>query len=202
MKAVPPLAAVVLAAGDSQRMGRPKALLRTPAGTFLERAVALAGAAQMAPVRIVVGRAAAAIAEAHPHLAHSCVVNPTPELGQLHSLRLALASLPEGVEGAAVFLVDHPSVRPETVSKLARVWRQHPAAIVVPVHEARRGHPVIFPRTVWDELHRVPLEAGARAVVLADERRLMAVPVDDPGVVADIDTPEEYRQLLESRHDH
>ncbi len=190
----PPLAAVILAAGDSRRMGTAKALLATGQGTFLERVVA--AAASLAPVLVVVGREAAAIREAHPHLGVGWVVNEHPAYGQLHSLRLALAALPAETAGAVVLLVDHPLVTAATVASLAAAWRRRPSAIAVPVYRGQRGHPVIFPRAVWGELFAVPLEAGARAVVLAEEGRLLPVAVDDPGVVADIDTPDAYRTLV------
>lgn len=192
----PRVAAVVLAAGDSRRMGQPKALLRTPSGTFLERVVALARAAGLEPVRVVVGCDGPTICAALPALAPLCLHNPAPELGQLHSLRLGLASLPPESAAAAVLLVDHPLVLPDTVAALVAGFAASGRPIVVPSYRGQRGHPVIFSRRVWEELARAPLAAGARAVVASDPSRVLEVAVEDAGVVADIDTPEAFRQWV------
>jgi molybdenum cofactor cytidylyltransferase len=196
MTSGPRIAAVVLAAGDSRRMGQPKALLRTPSGTFLERVVALAQAVPLEPVRVVVGRDGPTICAALPALAPLCIHNPEPELGQLHSLRLALASLPAASQGAAVLLVDHPFVRAETITALVAAFHATGRPIVVPSYQGQRGHPVLFARCVWEELVRAPLEVGARAVVASEASRVLEVAVEDAGILADIDTPEAFRQWV------
>ncbi len=194
-----PVAAVVLTAGRSARMGRPKALLPVGRETFLERVVGVAAAAGLDPVRVVVGPHGKAIAAALPALGPLLVPNPDTELGQLHSLRLGLHALPAGVDAAVMFLVDHPLVRPDTVRTLVAAFRSGGRPVVVPVHGDRRGHPVLFGRAVFAELLEGPLEGGARRVVRADPSRVEEVAVDDSGILADVDTPEQYEELI--RHD-
>ena len=193
------LAAIILAAGDSTRMGRPKALLPLGKDTFLSRIVNLAIADGLDPVKIVVGRHAVEINEALADLSASLIINMQPELGQLSSLRLGLDSLPEEVDGAVVFLVDHPFVKAPALASLLEAFEAGEGEIVIPVYEGQRGHPVIFGRAVFEELFNAPLSQGARAVVRADPKRVVEVDVDDPGILADIDTPEAYEKALNER---
>jgi molybdenum cofactor cytidylyltransferase len=100
------------------------------------------------------------------------------------------------VDGFLLWPVDHPTVLPETVRKLVAAFREGGAPIVVPVHAGRRGHPVLFAAQLKDELLRAPDAVGARAVVVAHEDGLRTVEVHDPGVVADVDTPEAYARIV------
>ena len=89
-------------------------------------------------------------------------------------------------------LVDIPLVRTATVTALLRAWERDRAVLVRPLHEGRHGHPVIFGRTLLDALVHADLAHGAKPVVRSFARHAVNVPVDDPGVLIDFDTPEEY----------
>lgn len=191
-----PIAGVILAAGKSTRMGAPKALLPIGAETFVGRIVHTAQLAGLEPLRIVAASAFHAIAGAHPELAPLLVRNPNPELGQLASLRLGIASLAAEVDAAVVLLVDHPLVCAETVRALLRARRASQGAIVVPVYAGRRGHPALFGREVFAELAATPLGLGARAVVGRQPGRVIEVEVDDPGIHADVDSPSDYATMI------
>lgn len=191
------MAGVILAAGDSTRMGSPKALLRVCGESFVARLVRVARQAGVEPLRVVAGRHHDEIRTAHPDLASLLVHNPDPGLGQLHSLRLGLASLGEEATAALVFLVDAPLVKPETVRAVMEAFVRRRAVIVVPVDGGRRGHPVLFAREVFAELFATALADGARSVVRACPERVHEVEVDDPGILMDVDTPDEYGRLLE-----
>jgi molybdenum cofactor cytidylyltransferase len=188
------VAAAVLAAGRSSRMGRPKALLPLGGVTFLERVVATADGAGLSPVRVVIGAHREAIELALPWLHDRFVHNDRVEDGQLHSLRLVLRDLPASCEGCVVMLVDHPLVREGTVRALVQAFLEHRAPMVVPRFGARRGHPALFGRELFDPLCHGSLEGGARRVVRERGVRPLEVPVDDPGVLADVDTPGEYEE--------
>lgn len=193
------LAGVVLAAGSSRRMGTPKAALALAGETFVARVHAALGAAGLEPLVVVTGEHHDAVAAALP-VGHGAqlVRNPAPEHGQLSSLKVALRALLAGapeVTGAVVALVDHPAVAADTVRALARAAAAGGAAILVPTHAGRRGHPVVFQRGVWDELLATPDDAGARAVVRRDPTRVAEILVADPGVLLDVDTPEALAAL-------
>lgn len=178
-------------------MGSPKALLRYGTKTFVESIVDACLAAGLDPVVAVLGEDADNILNLCD-LSRSLVVrNPAPETGQIGSLKLGLAAISNrAVEAALVWPVDQPHVRIETVSSLLARFRGERAAIALPTYEGRRGHPVVFSRSVFDELLAAPAALGARAVVRADPTRVLEVPVTDRAVVEDIDTPESYEALL------
>jgi len=189
------IAGLILAAGYSRRMGSPKALLTIEGETFLDRIFRIAKSAGLDTIRIVVGSHSEEIRLALPALASNLIINENPELGQLHSLRLGLRSLPGTCKGAMVFLVDHPKVRLETVRSLLQAFNAGEGEIIIPSHGGRRGHPVLFARSVFDDLFSAPLEEGARAVMRGRPDLVAYVEVDDAGVLADIDTPSDYEAM-------
>lgn len=193
------VAGVVLAGGASRRMGRPKAGLLLEGRTFLAHAIATQRAAGIATIVVVAGADRGAVEAAMPASASAVLLdNPAPERGQLSSLKVALAHLlgDPAVTAALVALIDHPGVTAATLGRILAAARSaHHAAIVLPTHAGRRGHPVLFARAVWRELLATPDELGARAVVRSDPRRVLEVAVDDPGVLLDVDTPSDLQRL-------
>lgn len=191
-----PLPAIVLAAGASSRMGRPKALL--PAGgagpTFAHAVCASLAAGGADPI-VLVTRAelAGALRTAAP--GSTVVVNTDPDRGQLSSLLAGLAAL-DAPEAVLMTLVDVPLVRPETVRAIVDAWHRTHAPLVRPVHAGRHGHPVIFGAALLDALRHADLSLGARPVVRHFAPASVDVDVDDAGTIEDVDTPEAYARLL------
>ncbi len=185
---------VILAAGASRRMGRPKALLPLGKKTFL---TAIAGRYRRLglPVAVVVGSELGQRLPAELSWTRS-VVNPRVEDGPLSSLRRGLEVLPPDAPAVIVHPVDHPLVRPATLRSLLEMHLRHPEAILVPEFRGEPGHPTLFPRTVFAELREAPLESGARWVVERKPERVVRVPVQDPGVLRNIDTWELYRRWV------
>jgi len=190
------VAGVIPAAGSSTRMGRSKALLDAGGRSFLAATVGCLVAGGCRPVAVVLTdgqdeeerKAVAAGAVPLP--------NPDPGAGPITSLRVALRALEGEAAGVALLPVDHPLVRPETVQLLVEAFRESAAPVVLPTHRGERGHPGLFRHTVFPELLDPELEGGARAVVHAHLDEALLVEVDDPGVLADIDTPEAYREAF------
>lgn len=182
-------------------MGRPKALLPCGPGeiTFVRR-LALALAEGGVDGVLVVGRLgdAALLAEVDDFpMPARFVENPDTEAGQLSSLLAGLAAVDRpGVRGLLVTPVDAPLIEAATVAALLDWLRSTGAPIVRATYEGRHGHPVIFGRAVFDDLRHADPSLGARAVVRAYAGRVVDVAVNDPGVLGDVDTPENYRTLL------
>jgi molybdenum cofactor cytidylyltransferase len=188
--------AIVLAAGRSTRMGRPKALLRTSdeGETFVERILSTLVAGGIDDVVVVAGAEAAAIEE-RIGLRARIVVNPDVDRGQLSSMLVGLAVVDRpGVMAAMMAPVDQPFVSEATVRLLVDTWRRLRAPIVRPVRDDRHGHPVIFDRSTFDALRRADPAEGAKIVVRAHAARLCDVVVEDSAAFEDIDTPADYER--------
>jgi len=192
----PRVAGVIPCAGASTRMGRSKALLDAGGRSFLAATVGALVGGGCDPVVVVVGPGQVDEARRAKAAGAAVLENPDPGEGPITSLRLALAVLGTTVEGVAFLPVDHPGVRPETVAALVEAFRSGQAPLVLPAIQGRRGHPALFRRTLFPELVAPDLEGGARTVVDAHLDAAALVAVEDPGVVADIDTPEAYQDAF------
>lgn len=177
-------------------MGTPKALLDFHGETFVAR-LARVLSASCGSVTVVLGYNADTI---RPHVpaSASVAVNPDPSRGQLSSLQTGLAELPRDMDGFAFIPVDCPAVAEETVARLARAFASRPPAtkFVIPRMQSKRGHPVLAVRAIADEFLALTPTDEARMVVHRHVPHTEYVDVDDPGIFADIDTPEAYRRLL------
>jgi molybdenum cofactor cytidylyltransferase len=183
------LEGIVLAAGESRRMGYPKPLLEIGGRTFIAQIVE-AMLAVVPRLVIVIGahrdRVRAAIP---PDERITIVENPDYSRGQLSSLKVGLGVLRSDSTGALVHLGDHPMVRVETFRAIVDSYNRTGKPIVIARHDGRRGHPVLFDRAIFGELLSAPEEEGARHVVNADPSRVAYVDLDDPGINLDLDTP-------------
>jgi molybdenum cofactor cytidylyltransferase len=190
------IAATILAAGESRRMGFPKALLRYRKQTFLGTIFDSVVALGLRPLVVVAQGATKLHAERDLHCP-SVLVNDRPEAGPIGSVRVSIRSvLNHPVEALLVWPVDFPHVGLDTVRSLIDGFRSADLPIVVPQYEGRRGHPVLFARAVFQELLDAPDSEGARAVVRADPTRVLHVAVPDPAVVDSLNTPRAYLNLL------
>lgn len=189
-----PFEAILLAAGESRRMGYPKPLLKVGSRTFIE-ILAAAILQSVARLIVVVGAHADAVRAAIPADPRILVVeNPDFLKGQLSSIKAALPRVRAAAAGALIHLADHPMVRAETFAAVVDSYRRAGKPIAIARYRGRRGHPVLFARELFVELAAAPEDQGARAVVLADPSRVAYVDVDDPGVLADLDTPEDLER--------
>ena len=198
--------AVILASGGSTRMGRAKALLAVPStdATFVARIVmvVLEGGAADAlvvgrpedqPLRDEVRRIEE---ESWAAGRVRFIENHRAETGQLSSVIAGLnAADHPGVRAILVTPVDLPLVRPATIAAILEAFSASGRPIARVTHRGRHGHPVIFGRQLFDALRRASPDIGARAVTRAHP--VLDVAVDDPGVLLDVDTPDDYTRLTE-----
>ena len=192
------IAGIILAAGESSRMGRDKALLPLGRETFLEHLIEVLRG-EVRPLVVVLGHHAEEIQERISRFTDVQIVrNPDYKLGQLSSLQTALhALMNQPVAGALVCLVDHPAVTKEVVRALLERFERHPTNIIIPACRGRRGHPVLFPARLFPEFLDAPLEEGARVVVRRHAAEVELVETDEEGILLDVDRPADYEALLE-----
>src|SRR5512145_194249 len=190
------IVAVVLSAGESSRMGRPKALLPIDGQTFIEKIVGALKESSVAKVIVVLGHNADEMRRHIQHLPIEILVNPDYKLGQLSSLQVAVRSLEKEADcdGMLVHLVDHPYVNTQLLKSMIKLCEETAKLIIVPRYNGKRGHPVIFSRKLFKELLAAPMDQGAKAVVDAHRADTLEIDTEDEGITRDIDTPELYRQ--------
>ncbi|HVH71043.1 MAG TPA: nucleotidyltransferase family protein, partial [Candidatus Dormibacteraeota bacterium] len=184
------LAAVILSGGASSRMGSPKALLPYQGRPFLEHLLEITTHPEIGARRVVLGADAESIAKATLLKANEMIINSEWEKGQLSSIQAAVRKLPAGTDGMLLCLIDHPLISGALVGELIDHFRKSKKAIVLPVYEGRRGHPVIFSASLYSELLRAPLEIGARAVVWAHAEEVEEVRTNEEGCVLNLNDPE------------
>ncbi|HKF20128.1 MAG TPA: nucleotidyltransferase family protein [Candidatus Angelobacter sp.] len=197
MALAPSFAGVILSAGASTRMGRDKALLPWRGGTFLSSAIrALQPVTDL--VIVVAGANAVDLTPVVYANAAFWVVNPNPERGQFSSLQVGLQEvLNRGRDAAIVTLVDRPAPDVATIKLLKneflaagdRVWA------VVPEHAGKHGHPIVIRREMISAFLNAPPTSSARDIEHSLQPHIRYVPVNDPLVVANVDTPEDLQQL-------
>jgi molybdenum cofactor cytidylyltransferase len=195
-----PLPGIILAAGASSRMGQTKALLPIqPGRTLLGRVLMTLNDAGIEPL-VVVSRARLDVGEAwHDPRAADVVqaINHDPGRGQLSSLVCGLDALSTVAPAILMTLVDVPLPRVETIRVLLSAWSRTSAPLVRPVYAGRHGHPAIFGALLLERLRTADFAEGAKPIIRAFADRAVDVAVDDPGVLADVDTPDDYRRLIE-----
>jgi len=186
---------LILAAGASSRMGRPKQLLDWGGRPLVRAAAETALAARLDPLVVVVGSARADVEAALRDLPLRIVANPDYAAGQSTSLRVGIAAIDASADAVVVLLGDQPFVTAAIVERLVAEWQSSRAPIVAPAYAGQRGNPVLFARAMFPELLGIQGDQGARAVLAADPSRIHPVAFDDPRPLADIDTLEDYERL-------
>ena len=195
------IVAVLLSAGESSRMGAPKALLQIDGETFIERIVTALHNGGLERIVVVLGFNAEKMRREIERLPVEIVVNPDYQQGQLSSLHAAVRHLQADTscDGMLVHLVDHPYIDPVLVRAMLQCFNDSKKLIVVPRHQGKRGHPVIFARALFTELLDAPVDQGAKAVVNAHRDETLEIDTEDVGITLDIDTPELYRQYVKGK---
>jgi molybdenum cofactor cytidylyltransferase len=190
------LAAVILSGGESRRMGSPKALLPYQGATFLQHLLDITKHPKIGYRRVVLGAHAEIITRSIHLDPEEVVINPDWEKGQLSSIHAALLSLPIGAtDGMLLCPVDHPLVSADLISNLIAAFYSGKPAIVLPVYNGRRGHPLIFSAALYPELLDAPVETGARAVVWAHKKEIVEVPTIEEGVILNLNDPQAFEKL-------
>jgi molybdenum cofactor cytidylyltransferase len=194
---------VILAAGESSRMGRDKALLPWPSGsalgdTFLSAAIKLFFP-YVDVVLVVAGKNQAALSPVVYANGASLVINPDPDRGQFSSLQAGLQEVRNRGRDTAMFtLVDRPPVRAATIEALQEAFERAIAKrkwAVIPAYEGKHGHPILVANEMLEAFIEAPETSNARDVESAHQSQIEYVPVDDPLIAVNVNTPEQYASL-------
>ncbi len=187
------ISAVILAAGQSTRMGRPKMALPWGDTTVLGHVIDVFRAADVEDVLVVSGGHRAAVEAIAVRCSARTVFNPHyAEHDMLSSLQVGLRAMPSEVEACLVALGDQPQVLQSTVRTLLDSFRSTPVALIVPSYRMHRGHPWLLGRSLWDAVLQMQPPQTPRDFLQAHADRILYISVETPTVLADLDTPEDY----------
>ena len=187
------ISGVVLAAGASSRMGRPKLAIQLLGRTLLSYALDSFLRSGVDEIIMVVREGQEVPPEPDSDARVRLVVNPDWREGMSSSLKAGIRSV-KG-EAAVVGLGDQPLLRPSTIDELIRKYRATAARIVVPVFDSRRGNPVLFDRSLFPQILKLGGDVGAKSLIDQNTGALAEVLVDDPGVVMDVDLPSDLERI-------
>jgi molybdenum cofactor cytidylyltransferase len=186
---------ILLAAGNSSRMGSPKQLLLFNGKTFLRRAVEAAIASGCKPLVVVFGYEAARMRGEIEDLPISIAINSSWQTGMGSSIRVGIEHLEKGsfVDAAIVTLCDQPRVDAGVLDRLLAVYREKNGPIVAAKYAQTLGVPAVFPRRYFTALRQLSPTSGAKQLLLNNSTDVIAVPMDEASV--DVDTPKDFQSL-------
>lgn len=192
------IAGIILAAGQSRRMGRTKQLLPWKKSTILGTVLEQASASCLDAICLVLGAESKSIQGKMNLHGVQVVLNPDFTRGQSTSLKAGLKQLPVEVRAVLFLLGDQPLVSSGTIDQIVRAYQKTKAPIVLPVYQGRRGNPVLIDRCLFPRLMQLEGDTGARAVFTEKAASIHEIPVEEEGVCQDIDTWEDYLRLCEN----
>ncbi|MCK4932558.1 MAG: nucleotidyltransferase family protein [Candidatus Aminicenantes bacterium] len=187
--------ALVLAAGESKRMGESKQLLPFGNKTMIETVIDHIMHSEVDEILVVLGSNRENIECVLKDMPVRSVHNPRFKEGMLSSIQKGFVSLPKEAEAVLVFLGDQPMIPSSSVDQIIRAYRSSAKGIVLPVYQQRRGHPILIDVTYRQEVANLNPEIGLRELIHNHPEDILEVDLDSPSILEDIDTPEDYKNL-------
>jgi molybdenum cofactor cytidylyltransferase len=195
------VAAIVLAAGGSSRMGQPKQLLPLGGQPMVRCVVDAVCSAGLRQVLVVVGAHAQTVMGALAGLPVDIVVNPAWPEGMSTSLRAGLNAVRSEIRAVLIVLADQPALTPDLVQALLARYRTTGAPIVAPFYGGRRGNPVLFDRALFPELAALEGDQGGRLLLIKYHEQVAPLEIKDPALIVDVDTLQDYERIKESNNE-
>lgn len=194
------VAAIVLAAGQSTRMGAQNKLLLADGGDPLVRhAVKMAVLSQLKPVVVVLGHEADRVRAVCDGLPVTFTINPDFAHGLSTSLKAGIKALPENIDGAAVILADMPGLDAALLDRLYAAFEAEPAALAaVPVHNGEWGNPCILAAALFAEVDALSGDQGARNILVTHRDMVIEMPESSDAATRDIDTPDDWSKFTQA----
>ncbi len=190
---------MILAAGESKRMGKPKLLLPFGEKTIIETVIDSVIQSKLDDVLVVLGAHREKIEKKIKDFSIKIVVNPNFKNDMLSSVQCGFRALPEDVEASLVILGDQPEISSALINKIVEVYKRSKKGIVLPVYRKNRGHPVLIDMKYQGEIEDLNPDLGLRNLVYKHAEDILEVEVITPSILQDIDTIEDYNRELKSK---
>ena len=191
--------AIVLAAGESKRMGEPKLLLPFGGRTIIEAVAESVVSSEVDGTLVVVGAKRKEIEGKIIDYGVKSVLNPDFQSGMLSSIQCGFRSVPEGTRAVLVVLGDQPRISSGIINQLIKAYKKTGKGIVLPVFEGERGHPVIIDMKYREEVENLSPDIGLRGTVYSHPEDILEVEVDTSSILKDIDNESDYKRELKSK---
>jgi molybdenum cofactor cytidylyltransferase len=191
------ISAILLAAGESKRMGRMKLTMPLGEDTVIEQVVSHLLSSSVDEIVIVLGHESKQVRQTIGDKPVKFVLNNDYALGMSTSIIAGLNELDDRAEAVIVVLGDQPFIYSEIIDKLVQAYENNDKGIVVPTYRGRNGHPVIFDMKYKTELLALKGDEGGRQLIAENGNDVLEVPVDAEGIIKDIDTPDDYHASIE-----
>lgn len=190
--------AIVLAAGESKRMNAQKLLLPFGDKTMIETVIENLAASSVRNIMVVVGSHQEEIIRVIAHFPVSHCYNYNYKQGMLSSVKCGISALPEDCEAVLIFLGDQPLIPVNVVNLVIGAYRDSKKGIVMPTYRKKRGHPLLIDRKYREEIERIDEQEGLRALASRHADDVLEIETDAPGILRDIDTREEYLEVIKA----
>ncbi len=193
------ISAIILAAGESERMGSCKQLLNIGEKTMIERVFETVMCSQVDEIIIVLGYNAEQIQDKLPESGFEVIYNPDFREGMGSSLKTGIGEVGEDAEAVLIVLADQPLLEPEVIDRLIERYEESDDLIVAPAYKGERGHPVLLDISLKKELMNIEGDIGARNILKNRKKDFSKIEVETPSVVMDIDTNKDIEKIERMR---
>jgi len=190
------ISAILLAAGESRRMGEFKQLLPIGNKTFVEQCVDTLLDTPVSEVIVVTGHREMDVRNVLGNRKIKFAHNPDYRLGMASSIKCGVLATSKDSGGFLISLVDQPQIGVEVIRRIIDVYERMAPKIVVPTKDGRNGHPIILDGSLKEEILQIDVEAGLRGVVHRHSDSVMKLEVSSPAVLEDCDLPEDYERVV------
>jgi len=191
--------AMILAAGESRRMGQSKLLLPFGEKTIIETVVEKVVSSKVNNTLVILGSEREKVEKKIKNFPVKVAFNPDYQSGMLSSILCGFKTLPEETQAVVVVLGDQPSVSKEVIDKIVDAYQKTGKGIVLPVYEKERGHPVIIDMKYKDEVESLSPDIGLRGTVYSHPEDILEVEVDTPEILQDIDDETDYKREFKNK---
>jgi len=191
--------AMILAAGESKRMGKPKLLLPFGRKTIIETVIESVIQSKVEGVLVVLGSDREKIKEKIKNFSLKIAVNPDFQSGMLSSIQKGFQAMPKNAQAVLVILGDQPSISSAVINKIVNAYKKTGKGIVLPVYRKNRGHPVLIDAKYREEVEKLSPDLGLHGTVFSHPEDILEVEVDTSSIVRDIDDEVDYKRELENK---